>query len=213
MVKIIRTILADDHALVLEGLKGMLEQTDDIKVVATASDGDELLELLELHHDVDVVVLDWHMPFHGMAALEEIRRRSLPVKVLILTAFGDGEVLQSALELEAEGVVLKTESPSQTIIAIRQVVEGRLVFPRAAQKLMLGRSTESGELSARENEVLALVSKGCTNPEIASKLSVSENTIRFHLKNIFEKLQVTNRTEAAAWYFKQQMPPEPYIGK
>ena len=209
----IRTILADDHALVLEGLKGMLEATDDIQVVATAGNGDELLDLLAVH-DVDVVVMDWHMPYHGSLALEEIRKRDLPVKVLVLTAFGDGETLQSALELEAEGVVLKTESPAQTIIAVRQVAEGRLVFPRAAQKLMFQKKQEPActELSARENEVLELVAKGFTNPEIASNLSVSENTVRFHMKNIFEKLGVTNRTEAAAWYFKQQMPPD-YVGK
>ncbi|MCI0713103.1 MAG: response regulator transcription factor [Chloroflexi bacterium] len=214
MGKTIRTILADDHALVLEGLKGMLEATDDIEVVATAGNGDELLDLLAVHEDVDVVVMDWHMPFHGSQALQEIRRRELPVKVLVLTAFGDGETLQSALELEAEGVVLKTESPAQTIIAVRQVAEGRLVFPRAAQKLMFQKKQEpsSTDLSTREGEVLELVAKGFTNPEIAANLSVSENTIRFHMKNIFEKLGVTNRTEAAAWYFKQQMPPD-YVGK
>lgn len=206
----IRTILADDHALVLEGLKGMLEATDDIVVVGTAHNGDELLDLLGQGNDVDVVVMDWQMPYHGMTALAEIRQRKLGVKVLVLTAFGDGEMLQSALELEAEGVALKTESPTQTIIAIRQVAEGRLVFPRAAQKLMFrGKPDESTpELSGRENEVLALVAEGCTNPEIATKLSVSENTVRFHMKNIFEKLGVTNRTEAAAWYFKQQMPAD-----
>ena len=203
----IRTILADDHALVLQGLKGMLEQHDDIEIVATTQDGEELLVLLE-EHAVDVIVLDIQMPFDGFSVLKEIRKRDLPVSILLLTAFSDGETLQMALDLGAEGFALKTESPTQTVFAIRQVAAGQLVFPRAAQKLMRSRRKPDPceSLSGRENEVLALVAEGCTNPEIGMKLSVSENTIRFHLKNIFEKLNVTNRTEAAAWYLKRKMP-------
>lgn len=202
----IRVILADDHALVLEGMRGLIEQEPDIEVVAAVQDGDELLEALE-RHDVDVVVLDLQMPYHGLTALAEIRRRTVPVRVLVLTAFGDGESVQSALELEAEGFALKTESPTQTVEAIRQVARGRLVFPRAAQRwLATHRQKEEeapkNELSPREWEVLIRVARGLTNPEIANELNVTDNTIRFHLKNIYEKLHVTNRTEAAAWYFQ-----------
>lgn len=205
----IRTILADDHALVIEGLRGMLNQLEDIEVVAVASNGDELLTLLT-EHTVDVVVMDLQMPFReqpngGLSALAEIRQRNYNVKVLILTAFADGESIQTALGLSAEGFVLKTESPKQTIEAIRQVAQGRLVFPRAAQRwLMNQKSEQETSLSAREREVLALMAQGKTNPEIAHAINVSENTVRFHLKNIFSKLGVSNRTEAAAWYFKHQ---------
>jgi DNA-binding NarL/FixJ family response regulator len=201
----IRIILADDHALVLQGLCALLEEFDDMEVVAVAHNGDEVLDLLQ-QHEVDVVVLDLQMRHHGLSALEEIRQREIPVHVMVLTAFGDGESIQSALELGAEGFALKTESPNQTVEAIRQVAHGRLVFPRAAKRwLTTSRQprTASVELSPREREVLACVARGLTNPEIAQDLSVSENTIRFHLKNIFEKLGVTNRTEAAAWYFQQ----------
>lgn len=203
MNKTIRIILADDHALVLEGLRGMLEQHADIEVVATTQGGEELLALLD-SHEVDVVVLDLQMQYHGFRVLEEIRRRQLKVAVLILTAFGDGDSLQGALELEADGFALKTESPTQTVEAIRQVAQGRLVFPRAAQKHMGPHRQQhrDTQLSPREEEVLILVAEGQTNPEIAAKLCVSENTVRFHLKNIFEKLRVNNRTEAAAWYFR-----------
>lgn len=204
----IRTILADDHALVVEGLRGLLDQLDDIEVIATASNGDDLLHLLSANPQVHVVVMDLQMPFQqtsngGLSALAEIRRRNLNVHVLILTAFGDGESIQSALELAAEGFVLKTESPKQTIEAIRQVAQGRLVFPKVAQRwLMSQRKSEAeSQLSPREREVLEFMAKGMTNPEIALKLSVSENTVRFHLKNIYSKLGVSNRTEAAAWYF------------
>jgi DNA-binding NarL/FixJ family response regulator len=204
----IRTILADDHALVLEGLRGLLEQARDIEVVAVAQNGDELLDLLG-QHEVDVVVLDLQMPYGGLKALAEIRRREIPVRVLVLTAFGDGESIQSALELEAEGFALKTESPTQTVEAIRQVAQGRIVFPRSAQRWMASqRRTDVSKpvinLSAREIEVLGLLAQGLTNQQISRELTVSENTVRFHLKNIFEKLEVTNRTEAAAWYFENQ---------
>ncbi|MBZ0307165.1 MAG: response regulator transcription factor [Anaerolineae bacterium] len=203
----IRTLLADDHALVVEGLRGLLDQLDDIEVIATASNGDDLLYLLSTNQ-VDVVVMDLQMPFQqapngGLSALAEIRRRNLEVHVLILTAFGDGESIQSALELAAEGFVLKTESPKQTIEAIRQVAQGRLVFPKVAQRWLMSQRKREAEsqLSPREREVLEFMAKGMTNPEIAHKLSVSENTVRFHLKNIYSKLGVSNRTEAAAWYF------------
>jgi DNA-binding NarL/FixJ family response regulator len=200
----IRVILADDHALVLEGLRGLISQQADIEVVATADDGDHLLKLLE-QHEVDVVILDVQMPYHGMTALAEIRKRQFPVRVLVLTAFSDGETIQNALEHQAEGFALKTESPSQTIEAIRQVAGGRMVFPQAAQRWMTkyrqNQRTLQETLSSREREVLAQLARGLTNPEIALELSVSENTVRFHLKHIFAKLGVGNRTEAVAWYF------------
>src|SRR5579859_2930807 len=199
----IRIILADDHALVVEGLRGLLEQMPAFQIVATAQNGDELLSLLE-QHQVDVLVLDLQMPYHGLTALAQIREREIPVRVLVLTAFSDGESIQSALELGAEGFALKTESPMQTIDAIRQIAQGRLVFPRAAQRWLTVHRNQPNKpsyvLSPRELETLAYAARGFTNPEIAEALSVSENTVRFHLKNIYEKLAVSNRTEAAAWY-------------
>ncbi|KAB2857819.1 MAG: response regulator transcription factor, partial [Anaerolineae bacterium] len=177
-----------------------------MEVVATAHNGDELLNLLG-QHQVDVVVMDLQMPYHGLTALAEIRQRGMAVHVLVLTAFGDGDSIRSALELEAEGFALKTESPTQTVEAIRQVAQGRLVFPRAAQRWLAVQQKPQIQaeslLSPREIDVLKQVARGLTNPEIAGQLNVSENTVRFHLKNIFEKLGVTNRTEAAAWFFQQ----------
>ena len=200
----IRVVLADDHIVVLQGLRGLLEQEEDIQVVALVQNGDELLTCLE-KSEADVVVLDLEMPYHGLNALEEIRKREIPVRVVVLTAFGDGSSIQSALELRAEGFALKTESPIQLIEAIRQVAQGRIIFPAAAQRWMNQGKQETNkafnELSPREWEVIACTAKGMTNPEIAKSLGVSANTIRFHLKSIFGKIQVSNRTEAAAWYF------------
>ncbi len=199
----LRIVLADDHELVLEGLRGLLASEADMEVMAAVTDGAALLAALERQLP-DVVVVDLQMPtVGGLSCLTEIRRRGWPVKVLVLTAFSDGESIQSALEGGADGFALKTAPPRQTIEAIRQVGQGNLVFPPAARKWMSGHKPAPGpELSEREWEVLELVAKGLTNRQITETLSVSENTVKFHLQNIFQKLGVSNRTEAAGHYFR-----------
>jgi len=203
----IRVALADDHELVLEGLQALLQHEPDIQVVAAVTDGDQLLRVIRCHSP-DVVVLDLEMPVRdGFSCLEKIRREKLPVRVLVLTAFGDGESIQKALEYEADGFALKTESPRQTIAAIRQVAAGQFVFPRAARRWLFRQpSTTEVLLSKREQQVLALVAEGLTNTQIAARLMVSENTVKFHLQNIFQKLGVSNRTEAARYYCRRYLP-------
>ncbi len=209
----IRIILADDHALVTEGLRNLIDQQPDMDVVEVVEDGDQLLDLWEKMRSrgaaVDVVVLDLQMPFSGFDVLKALQNRSEnDARILVLTAFADGESVQSALQLGADGFALKTESPNQTIDAIRQVAEGRLVFPRSARRWMGGASSTDDDtqpqLSPREREVLLALAQGKSNSDIAEMLVVSENTVRFHLKNIYQKLHVNNRTEATAWYFNQK---------
>lgn len=203
----LRVALADDHELVLEGLRGLLAHEPDMEVVSTATDGASLLSAIERLRP-DVVVLDLQMPApDGASCLAEIRRRGLPVRVLVLTAFGDGESIQSALEGGADGFALKTAPPRQTIEAIRQVGQGYLVFPPAARKWLRGHWRDPGPaLSEREWEVLELVARGYTNVQIAEALRLSDNTVKFHLQNIYQKLGVSNRTEAAGYYFRTRMP-------
>lgn len=203
----LRVALADDHELVLEGLRGLLAHEPDMEVVSTATDGASLLSAIERLRP-DVVVLDLQMPApDGASCLAEIRRRGLPVRVLVLTAFGDGESIQSALEGGADGFALKTAPPRQTIEAIRQVGQGYLVFPPAARKWLRGHWRDPGPaLSEREWEVLELVARGYTNVQIAEALHLSDNTVKFHLQNIYQKLGVSNRTEAAGYYFRTRAP-------
>jgi len=200
----IRIILADDHALVTEGLRSLIDQQDDMCVVAVVEDGDELLPLLKEQSIADVTVLDLQMPFSGLEVLAALREEGTTARILVLTAYADGESVQAALRLGASGFALKTEPPKQTIEAIRQVAQGRLVFPQAARRWMMDNDATqaNSRLSPREQEVLAELAKGISNAEIAATLDISENTIRFHLKNIYDKLGVTNRTEATAWYFQ-----------
>ncbi len=205
---VIRVVLADDHALVLEGMRSLIDAEDDIEVVGTAANGSEVLEVIRALRP-DVVVLDLQMPtMDGLTCLEHIRAEKLACKVLVLSAFNDGEAMQSALEKEADGFALKTEPPQQTITSIRQVYAGQLVFPQAARRWLRIHQRQvdpaMAELSEREIEVLSLVARGLTNTQIARRLSVSDNTVKFHLQNIYQKLNVNNRTEAASVYFRLQ---------
>ncbi len=200
----IRVLLADDHAIVLEGLRALLDGESDIRVAAWTTDGTEVVKLVE-QHKPDVVVLDLELTsIKGTEVIAALRDRATPPKVLILTAYNDGESLRSALDAGAEGLALKTESPQQTLTAIRQVHAGQLVFPQAARRWIDGRAGARGgvpgELTPREREVWALVANGLTNPQIAERLGLSDNTVKFHVQHLFSKLGVKNRTEAALKY-------------
>ena len=208
----LRVLLADDHAIVLEGLKALVDGESDMVVVGATTDGSKVVELFE-QVKPDVVVLDLELP--GIKGIEVLTMlRSLPVspKVLVLTAYNDGESIPSALDAGADGLALKTESPQQTITAIRQVHAGQLVFPQAARRWL--KQPRRGpvdvmELTPRELEVWALVAEGLSNPEIAERLGLSENTVKFHVQHLFEKLCVKNRTEAALKYAATRTPRRP----
>jgi len=203
----IRIMLADDHALVLEGLRGLIEREPDMAVVAAFTDGAALLDALR-QDCPDVVVLDLEMPAQdGLSCLEAIRSAGLPVKVVILTAFGDGGALQSAWEGQADGFALKTDPPRQTVATIRNVAHGQIVFPRAVRQPPAGAGPPAqrlGQLTRREYTVLELLAAGLTNAQIAERLTVQESTVKFHLQNIFQKLGAANRTEAANIFYRER---------
>jgi DNA-binding NarL/FixJ family response regulator len=198
---VIKVLLADDHAIVLEGLRALIESEPDIEVVAATTDGTEVARLVE-QHKPDVIVLDLQLAgIKGTQVIAALRSRPgapAPPKVLVLTAYNDGDSIRSALDAGADGLALKTESPQQTLTAIRQVQAGQLVFPQAARRWIEGRGAGApGDLTPREREVWALVAAGMTNPQIAEQLGLSDNTVKFHVQHLFSKLGVKNRTEAA----------------
>ena len=201
-----RIILADDHELVLEGLRSLVEAEPDLHVVATATNGRQVLDAVR-ESQPDVVVLDLEMgEMNGLRCLEMLKHEFPEVRVLVLTAYGDGESMRAALEGGADGFALKTEPPQQTVACIRQVCRGQLVFPLAARKWLM-RSEAPQDSSAptpRELEILAQVSEGLTNAQIARRLRVSDNTVKFHLQNLYMKLGVRNRTEATAWFLRER---------
>lgn len=205
MPKPIHVILADDHALVLEGLRSLLGPEEDIAVIATATDGERLLEAVA-RFAPDVVVTDIQMPFmDGVTGLEKIRHRFPETRILVLTAYSDAETIRSVLTCGADGLLFKTDPPEQTIRAIRQVAEGQMVFPAAARRWLFQNTPAAPEavLSTREEEVLTAVAEGLTNAEVAERLHISENTVKFHLQNIYQRLGVTNRTEASRWFLQE----------
>jgi DNA-binding NarL/FixJ family response regulator len=204
----IRVVLADDHALVLEGLRSMLTHEPDIRVIATASDGERLLDALQ-RFTPDVALVDLRMPYmDGLACLQEIRRRFPQTRVLLITAYDDPQTMHEVLAAEPDGLLLKCDPPDQVAYAIRQVMAGQLVFPRAARQWLRApsRATPPVELSARELDVLALIAEGLSNGEITRCLHISSNTVKFHLQNIYQRLGVGNRTEAARWYLDHVKP-------
>ncbi|MEO6444383.1 MAG: response regulator transcription factor [Gemmatimonadaceae bacterium] len=204
----LRIVLADDHALVLEGLRSLLDAQPDMEVVGAATDGAEVMDLLH-EHAPDLVVLDLEMgTMSGLACLERIRKEKVPVRVLVLSAYGDGTSMRAALDGGADGYALKTDPPRHTVDAIRQVHRGQLVFPQAAKRWLLGKSSspDPRQLTEREEAVLALLAEGAANAEIARRLRVSENTVKFHLQNLYVKLSVANRTEAVAVYLRERAP-------
>ena len=199
----IRVVLADDHAIVLEGLKALVDGERDMKVVGATTDGTKVAALVD-QVAPDVVLLDLELSgIRGTDVLADLRRRPVSPKVLVLTAYNDGESIRAALDAGADGLALKTEPPQQTIAAIRQVCAGQLVFPQAARRWLDDRRSGGaggavpGELTGREREVWALIAGGLSNGAIAKRLSLSANTVKFHVQHLFAKLGVKNRTEAA----------------
>ena len=172
----------------------------DLDVIATATDGERALDAVR-QFSPDLLILDLEMPYMGgLQCLRAIRGAELQVRVLVLSAFGDAHSLRTAVENGADGFALKTGAPEATLAAIRLVAQGQLAFPQAARRWLNAarHAAASDELTDREEEVLVLLANGSSNAQIAAQLKLSESTVKFHLRNVFAKLGVTNRTEAAA---------------
>jgi len=198
----LRVVLADDHALLLEGLRALISAEPDMRVVATATDGERLLDAVRRFRP-DVAVVDFKMPFmDGPTCIRRIRAEALAVRVVMLSALSDAQSMRAAIEAGADGFVLKTDSPQATLAAIRQVSAGQMVFPQGARR-WLAADPHGERLSDREEAVLELLAEGRSNAEIARALRMSANTVKFHLRNLYSKLGVTNRTAAAALYHRR----------
>jgi len=204
----ISVVLADNHALVLEGLRSLFSAEENIHVLATASDGERLLDAVGRFHP-DVVITDLQMEYlDGLGCLAQIRQICPQTRVLILTAYTDGQTMQSVLRSGADGLLLKTDPPEQAVQAVRQVMAGQLVFPAAARRWLHHAPTPppAAVLSERELEVLELLAAGKSNAQIARQLHVSVNTVKFHLQKIYQALDVSNRTEATRWFLERPSP-------
>jgi DNA-binding NarL/FixJ family response regulator len=213
MSQVIRVLLADDHALVREGTRRLLETESDVEVVAEAASGEEAVEATKRLHP-DIAIMDIAMP--GMGGIEATRaiKVSCPeTAVLVLSAYDDEPYLMKLLEVGAAGFLLKSVHGQELISAIRAVSRGESVLqPSIAEKIMLRMSSQAEEqqsmadlLSEREFEVLRLAARGLPNKEIARRLGLSIRTVHSHLANIFMKMQVGSRTEAVLLALRQGM--------
>jgi DNA-binding NarL/FixJ family response regulator len=199
----IRVVLADDHAVVRQGIRQFLETGGNIAVVAEASDGLEAVQLIREHRP-DVAVLDIQMPGQsGIEVTRRLRAERFPVGILILTAFDDEPYIRAVLQAGANGYVLKTADAQEIVEAVQAVNEGKSALdPAIARKLMsqLARPeavmTSVEPLTERELEVLRLAAKGYTNKAIGAQLSISDRTVQGHLAKIYDKLHSASRTEA-----------------
>ena len=203
----IRVLIAEDHAVVRNGLRSILEGDDDFEVVGEASDGDQALTLAQ---DLlpDVVLMDIRMgQADGITATRRIRSVVPSVRVVVLTSYDEDELVFSSIRAGASGYLLKEVNAQQLLNAIRTVADGfSLIYPSIARRVLdeMGRprkSTEEGlaELTPREREVLKLVASGRPNKEIGAMLGISERTVKTHISNIFSKLELSDRTEAAMY--------------
>ncbi len=216
--KIIKVILADDHAIVRAGIRQFLEQSDDIQVIGEASDGEIAIEMIS-QMVPDVTILDIQMPkATGIDVLREIRARRLPVGVLILTSYDDDPYITAVLKTGANGYVLKTASPEEIIDAVRDVFQGKSVLDTTILPKVLAQISHVNELPVVENltereiEILSLVAKGLTNKVVGNNLKISDRTVQGHIARIFEKLQTGSRTEAVMRGLSMgliQIPDEP----
>jgi NarL family two-component system response regulator LiaR len=211
MTETIRILIADDHAIVREGLRALIGTKPDMELVGEAADGVEaVLKARSLRPDV--ILLDLVMPRKdGIEAIGEIKRENPKARILVLTSFAEDEKVFPAIQSGALGYLLKDSSPQELLRAIREVYRGESsLHPAIARKLIgeLNRPPENlppteEPLTEREVEVLSLVARGLSNQEIAERLVVSERTVRTHVSNILGKLHLANRTQAALYAVRE----------
>jgi two-component system, NarL family, response regulator LiaR len=206
----IRIVIADDHAIVREGLRALLATEPDLELVAEATDGIQVVTKARALKP-DVILLDLMMPrMDGVEAITEIKKDWEEAHIIVLTSFSDDEKVFSAIRSGALGYLLKDSSPQDLLNAIHTVAKGEgFLSPSIASKVMREINQPpklpptKDPLTERENEILQLVAQGLTNDQIAERLVVSERTVRTHVSNILAKLQLANRTQAALYALKE----------
>ncbi len=206
----IRLLIADDHPLVRDALATLLAGAGDIDVVGVTADGREAVSVA-LETDPDVVLMDLEMPeLNGMDATRALHEAGSAARVVVLTTFSDRDRILGALDAGALGYLLKDAEPEEIIRGVRAAARGESpLAPRAAHELIIERSEGPGrqdpDLSAREQEVLALVAEGLPNKLIARRLEISEKTVKAHLTRVFAQIGVTDRTQAALWAHRHKI--------
>lgn len=208
----INVLLADDHLMLREGLKNLLEIDGEIKVIAEANDGFECLNLINKKNP-DVILLDINMPnLDGLQVLNIMKEQKMNYKVIVLTIHKEIQYLIQALDMGCQGYILKDSDSTTLKNAIVEVYNGETYIEPSLTPLLNSSLAERdvmndklNDLTKRETEVLKLVVSGLFNKEIASKLSISERTVKNHISNIFRKIEVSDRSQAAVFAIKNKL--------
>lgn len=210
MNKKIRVLIADDHAVVRQGLRTMLAPKNEFELVGEAANGLQVVDLCR-QLQPDLVILDLIMPeLGGEEAIQQIRALGIKSKILVLTSFPDESKVIAALKAGANAYVLKESSPEELLRAIQAAMKGEIwIYPNLAVKALEQlihpphESADEVDLTRKEMEVIRLIAKGKTNLQIARDLNINESTVRFHLSNIFSKLGLKNRTQVALYALRE----------
>ncbi len=202
----IEIIIADDHKMIREGIRQLLELDGEISVIAEADDGRQCIELLKKKKP-DVLLLDINMPnMNGLEVLQALKEKGIDQKVLILTIHNEVEYLLKAVEIGVNGYVLKDSNSDVLKKAIMTVCKGEsYIQPSLVPYLKMSlnkKQRKPNDLTRREVEVLKLLARGLFNKEIADTLSISEKTVKNHVSSIFKKINVSDRTQAAVYAIK-----------
>lgn len=196
----IKVLVTDDHQIIVDGLKSLLNNSTDFKVIGEANNGREALKIIE-NVEVDVVLMDIDMPvMNGIETLKEIRRRRLEVKVIILSMHHEAGMIKSLIDLGAMGYLLKSSPQEELAAAIRKVATGQQYFSTQVTLSLLNKpqnsnnaeSESAGLLTERETEIIKLIAEGFSNKEIGAKLFISHRTVDTHRTNLMKKIQVEN---------------------
>lgn len=207
-------MLVDDHAVLRDGLKNIIELEEDINCIEEADSGEQTLERLE-KVEPDVIVMDINLPgINGVEATRLVKKKWPNIKVLILTMYNHDEYLMSALNNGADGYLLK-DAPSDNVIdAIRAVAKGESILHPSMTKKLINyhhqqQQPEEKALTQREKEVLICLVEGLSNKEIAQRLYISDKTVKIHVSKIFKKLNVKSRSQAVIFAVQNQIVPLP----
>ena len=205
----LRVLLADDHRLILDAVRTALESSGEFEVVGEATKGSQVLPLVA-RTQPDVVVLDLRMPeVDGLVCLDQIKRRYPETKVIVLSVSTEEKLVENVLERGASAYIVKSVNPVDLPAAIRQAVEGTVATPIGIPEDASANAARAAGLTDRELAILTALARGLSNAAIAKELWVAPQTVKFHLTNIYRKLGVANRTEAARYAYQQGLVESP----
>ena len=203
-----RVLIADDHMLIIEGIKRALAETDDFEVVGECTSGSQVLPMVG-RTNPDIVVLDLRMPgMDGLTCVGQIRKRYPDVKVVILSLSTDENLIKTVLKRGASAYIVKSINPIDLPSALRQALEGT-VYSAIGASAESDSAARAAGLTDREAAILAALARGLSNEGIGKELWVAEQTVKFHLTNIYRKLGVSNRTEAARFAYQHGLVESP----